>query len=334
VAVEAMMDVYDTYPKPRVRGRIVEALKSLESEAAGGATLRIAIEDDAPRVRSEAAVEAAGRGNLKGVLDKLLVDVNTQGSASALAAFVAVADEVGLPKSVGNYPTLRVGLELVQRRWKDFRRLILRQTGWMGLITGLFIALYGALIPFFTAIARPDIYEESLEIFTLPAWMLSGAVAQFLVGAVLGLASGFAVGLADSLWRLNAGRRRYIFGGIAGLSYAGYLISFSLIGLLSPRAVPAVYIPVNLLYGLILGILMTYVIPELGATKVSRKPILRAIHSALIGSLITIPYTYLIYLDQAGVTFLSRIVFAAMLPFGPAIAAGWLRRQNNEVQLT
>jgi DNA-binding SARP family transcriptional activator len=334
VAVGALMEVYDTYPKPQVRGRIVEALKSLESDVAGQATLRIAIEDDAPNVRSEAAVSAAIRGKITEVVDKLLEDINIQDSASGFSAFVAVADEVGLPKDVGNYPTFRVGFELVQRRWKEFRGLILRQTGWIGLITGLNIALYGAFIPLFAAIARPDIYQESLDTFTLPAWILSGAVAQFIVGAVLGLTTSFAVGLADGLWKLKAGRWRYVFGGIAGLSYSGYLISFSLIGLLSPNADPVIYIPVNLLYGLILGILMANVIPKLGTTSFSRKPMLRAVYSALIGSLLTVPYTFVIYLDQAGVTLLSRIIFAAMLPFGPALAAGWLRRQNREGHLT
>jgi len=45
-----------------------------------------------------------------------------------MAAFVAVADEIGLPDNVGSYPKVSVDTALAQRRWREDKSLILKQT--------------------------------------------------------------------------------------------------------------------------------------------------------------------------------------------------------------
>ncbi len=171
------------------------------------------------------------------------------------------------------------------------------------------------------AMARPDDFREALQFITVPAWMISGAVVLLIIGGLQGIASGFAVGLADALWR-GASRNtwRNIFGSFSGLVHSAYLIVFSITGLLSPLAGPQVHIPVNIVYGLILGLALAYVVPTLGEPSSFRRQFFRSLRAAVAFSLVTIVYVFVIYLEEAGVSLFSRVLFGMMLPMGFGLA--------------
>jgi DNA-binding SARP family transcriptional activator len=323
MAVEALMEVYDSYPRPRVRTRIVGALKSLEADSATDALLRIAIEDDVARVRSEAAVVAAERGQLKAVVDGLLEEVNARGGTAAMAAFVAVADEVGLPEDVGPYPKIPVGIALAQRRWRDGRGILGKQVRRGSIGTAIAMALQGAATPVYMAISRPENFQDAQELVTIPAWVLSGAISALVVGAFQGLASSFMVGLADILWRGGSRRKwRIFFGSIAGLFQTLFLSIFSLVGLFRPEAEASVYVPVYLVYGLLIGAVLSMVVPKLGSSSSFRQRLPKVSTAALVIAIITVPYVYLVYLDQAKISLLSRLMYAILLPIGLGFSLG------------
>lgn len=323
VAVSALEDVLSTYPKPRIRMKIVEALIGMECEDASEIMLRIVDSDDSAAVRSAAAVASARRGKRDTVVERLLEAINVKDDAAAMAAFVAVADDVGLPKTIGSYPKLTVAVMLAQRRWREGRRLILRQMGRAFFGASIVSALHGSAAPFYIALSSPDIYRETIQVLSLPFWMLSGALGMVLIGGVQSLASSFAVGLADVFFRGRARRIwRHLFGTLAGLVLAGFLIVFTLMGDREPLSEPVFYISVYILYGLLLGAALSFVIPQIGTPSSMRQQLIRATWGVVAAVIATIPYVYayLVYFDEALGTVPERLIFAIILPLGIALA--------------
>jgi hypothetical protein len=321
VAVEALMDVYDTYPKPQVRSRIVEAIKSLKSDAARGASLRIAIEDDAPGVRSEAAVDAAGRGDAGEVLNKLLEEINTQGGVSALSAFVAVVDEFGLPEDIGPYPKLTVWLALAQRRWRANSEAIRRQIVRAGLGGAIAMALVGIVQIFPATVLNPDFFDETVELMPIAMTMIAGALLGLFWGGLQGIAIGLHMGLTDVMWKGRSHPRwRLFFAGLAGLTYSIIYILLSLSGGFSPEADPEVYIPLYLLYGFFLGMALSLIVPELGTLSPSRRQLIRSLWASGIIALLSIPLELFVYpVDYVSAISLD-LIFALIYPLGIALA--------------
>jgi DNA-binding SARP family transcriptional activator len=321
VAVEALMDVYDTHPKPLVRGRIVNALKTLETDVVGEATYRIAIEDDAPNVRSEAAIDASSRGNLKGVLEQLLVDVNTKNSASALAAFVAVADEVGLPEGIGPYPKLSVWVALAQRRWRANSEAIRRQIVRAGLGGAIAMALVGIVQILPATVLNPAFFDETVELMPIAMTMIAGALLGLFWGGLQGIAIGLHMGLTDVLWRGTSHPKwRLFFAGLAGLTYSIIYILLSISGGFSPEAGPEIYIPLYLLYGFFLGMALSLIVPELGLSSPTRRQIQRSLWASSIIAILSIPLELLVYpVDYVSAISLD-LIFAIIFPLGIALA--------------
>ncbi len=174
-------------------------------------------------------------------------------------------------------------------------------------------------LPFYTALAFPTEFRETLELVSLPGWMLGGAIIGLFIGFFQGVLSGFLVGLADGLW-YESGRTRWIIGAASGLFHSAYLIVFTAAGLFDPSSPGIVNVPLNLTYGLLVGLALTYVVPRLGRGSTLRRQLTLSSRAATALAAVTIPYVILVYQQDASVTYLSRIVYAILLPLGMGIA--------------
>jgi DNA-binding SARP family transcriptional activator len=323
VAIRALDKVYQSNPKSRIRARIVEAIKGIQGEEADAALLRIAENDDSTSIRSEAAVAASQRGKREAVLASLLNDINMKGDTASVAAFVAVLDEVGLPEDVGPYPKFPVALALAQRRWQDFRLLLTKQVGRAVLGAAIVSAIDGSAAPLYLAITSIESFYDTLQLVTVPTWMITGAMGMALIGGAQAFASSLSVGVADIFWR---GRSRVVWrlilGGTAGLVLAGFMFIFTIISTEESLAQPMMYMAIYLLYGVLFGISLTLVFPQLGKQVTRKLQLRQGLWSSLAAVLATIPYVYgdLFVLEQAISNFPERLVFAIVLPLGIAIA--------------
>jgi DNA-binding SARP family transcriptional activator len=323
-AVQALEESLERYPRPFVRMQIVDALKGLSGNEAADALLHVGTSDDSSEVRAEAAVAAAQRGRLDQVVAGLLDDLEGPGSATAMAALVAVADECGLPEDVGEYPRIPVSMGVAQRRWQARRGDVFRQMRWAGLGVAVAMAFHGILTPLFTALAFPEEFQEIIgNLVTLATWIIGSSIVGFVIGGLLGMASGFAVGLADAMWRgKQRVRWRLLMGCLAGLVHSAYLIAFTLSDMYQVRVGAGVYIPVYLAFGLLQGLITAWVIPQLGTSVPIRKQLGRSVGAGVATALLAVPYVYLVYADKAGVSLLSRLVYSFLIPFGLGLALG------------
>ncbi|TET85354.1 MAG: hypothetical protein E3J37_02060 [Anaerolineales bacterium] len=332
VVVATLDEVLSTYPKPRVRMRIIQALKGLEYEEVDNVLLHVVESDDSAEIRTEAAVTLAQRGKQDVVVERLLEQMDLSDNAAAIAAFVAVADEAGLPDDVGPYPKLPVLAALAERRWKDGRRLLLRQVGRVSLGAVIISALHGSAAPFYIALSLPDSYHDTLQVLSLPTWILSGALGMMLIGGAQGLASSFAIGLADVFLRGRTRRFwRHILGSLAGFAHAGFLIVYTIMGNMEPTSESTVYISVCVFYSLLLGAALSIVFPQLGTSSSTRQQLKRAAWGAAAAALATTPYVigYLFYFSEAPGTVPERLVFSILLTLGIALA---LRNPGVEIE--
>jgi DNA-binding SARP family transcriptional activator len=315
--VAALEACYRQYPKPGGRAAIVEALADIGGPEADGPLQAVVQSEDSPSIRALAALALARGGRLREAVSTLLAALSSTNEPAALAALVAVADEVGLPADVGPIPRGSVGLGVAQRRWRASRGRILAQATRAAVGGALALAVHGAGTPAYMALGRPEVFATAQDFITIPGWVISAAVTGLVVGALQGTALGAAVGIADAMghgpkrpvWRLAAGA-------LAGLVQPAFLIPFSLAGLLEPVAGPQVYVPVNILYGLILGALIAMGMPRLGDRPPWRAHLVRPLLSAAVLAAATVPYVLLIYRELAGASMLSRLLFAAILAIG------------------
>jgi len=323
----ALEACYREYPRPRGRAAIVEALAEMGGAEAATPLQFVVQSEDSPSIRASAAVALARGGRLREAVSPLLATLRSTNDPAALAALVAVADEVGLPSDVGPLPRPALALGIAQRRWRASRGQVLAQAGRAAVGGALALAAHGAGTPGYMALARPEVFATAQDFVTIPGWMISAAVTGLVVGALQGAALGLGVGLADAMWQ-GPKRRiwRRVAGALAGLVQPAYLIPFSLAGLLKPVAGPGVYVPVNILYGLILGALISLGLPRLGERPPWRSHIGKPLLSAAALAVATVPYVLLVYVDQAGISMLSRLLFAVILAFGVGMSQCHWRR--------
>jgi DNA-binding SARP family transcriptional activator len=327
VASAALKQILDTYPRPRIRMKIVEALKALPVDEADDILLEIASTDDAASVRTEAAVAASQRGHVETVATNLLTTIKAVEDPGALSALVAVADEIGLPKNVGAYPILSLALGVGQRRWQAKRGEIFQQCLRASFGAAFLLALHGALAPFYVAIWSSDVYQETLALISLLGWMLSGALGMLFIGGIQGLVSGFTVGLADTLFRgNNLLRWRIVCGSIAGLVESGLLFLFTAADLPSPRVGPEIYVPVFILYGLTHGAMISMIIPRLGTFPAVKQQYQKYLYVALGSSLIVISYVFLTYPENPGSVLPDRLATGLLMPLGITLALSKFRK--------
>ena len=318
----ALSSALGEYPKPGVRMRIVEALKGVPGDQAAEALLQVATTDDAPAVRAAAALAAADRIGPKEVVAGLRDDLVSGGETVALHALVAVADRFGLPADIGPYPKLPVALGLARRRWQAHRGAIVRQTVRAGAGAALAWALFGMTTPLYVALALPEDFGEITQgLLSASAWMLVSTLGALVVGAILGMASGFAIGVADALWTAELRTRwRILAGGLAGLAHSAYLILFALVGAFEPMAPPSVYIPADIVYGIVQGLIVAFAIPQLGSGSSFRQQLIRSACAGGVSALTAVPYVFSVSPAEPIVLFLSRLLNAFLLPFGVGLA--------------
>ena len=263
-AATALEEALREYPKPHIRLKIVRALEGLPGAEAEAALLHAVESDDAAPVKSAAALAAAKRGHTGRVVDHLLRSIRGGSDPAALAALVVLADEVGLPAGTGPLPRVPLGIALGQRRWIAHRGTILHQMrrGALGGAIGLIAVSYLQLIP--AAILVPEVIQENLTFVSLPLWLLSLAIVGLLWGGLLGAAVGFMPSLADALWQgRKQGRMRMLFGALAGLVHAVFYIFLTLSGGFQTTVSASVVIPTYLLFGLLVGAALSWVVPRL-----------------------------------------------------------------------
>jgi hypothetical protein len=249
---------------------------------------------------------------------------------AALAAFVAVADELGIPPNVGPYPRANIFFALVWRRWEAARQAIGRQV-LRAALSGLLVGVLGSSTPFFSYLAAPEYYQQVLQgLVTLPSWMFSGALMFLLIGCLQGAASGFALGLADAIWR-DMGHRtwRWALGVSSGLALTILLTAFSFAGVTSPEAGPLVFIPVYLLSGVANGAAATLVIPRLGTSAPLGSLLKRAAAAIPMTAASAVPYAFLLFRSSAGPTLAHRLLFSVGFPVALAVVFG--RRKGHIV---
>jgi DNA-binding SARP family transcriptional activator len=315
--VIALDECYRDYPKPRGRAAIVDILWEIGGPEAASALMNVAQTEESSAIRATAALALARGGMLREVVERLLAAHQSTNDPSALAALVAVADEVGLPADVGPLPRLPLALGIAQRRWREGRAKVFAQATRAAVGGAVALMVHGAGTPAYMALGRPEVFATAQDFITIPGWMISAAVTGLVVGALQGAALGLSVGLADAMW--HGPRRRLwrpVMGALAGLIQPAYQIPFSLAGLLGPVAGPQVYVPINILYGLILGSVISLGLPRLGARPPWRTHIGKPLLSALALGIATVPYVLLLYRELAGASMLSRILFASILSIG------------------
>jgi hypothetical protein len=304
--------------------QIVDALAGLPEDASTHVLEEIAGSDEAPDVRTNAALAASAAGRRDAVVAELTADVNAGREAIAMPALVAVADEFGLPGDAGRIPKWPLALGLARRRWAARSADVWRQTLRAGLGAGFAWGLFGLTTPVFVALGEPEAYGEITEnLLSTSAWMLGSGLVALVVGVLLGVSSGFAVGVADALWRGSQRKRvRLIFGAIAGLAQSAYLVVFALSGAAAPRASPSIYIPVAVVYGMVQGLIVTWIIPDASVRVSSRRQVGRAALAGAAGAVVALPYVFTVYPGGPPALLVSRALNAYLLPFGIGMSFG------------
>lgn len=321
-AVNVLGRLLDEYPRPEIRMKIVRGLELIGSEPAAQLLLRIGTSDDAPAVRTEASLAAARLGLKEQVFSGILADLSNETDLAAMAAFVVLVDEYGLPADAAGYPKFSLSINLLQRRLRLYGKLIWRQGIRCAFGGAVFLALNGMAAPLLTALSDPAQYEETLEILTVPAWMIISALGLLILGLFQGMSSGLLVGFADAAWRPPSRQVfRSLLGAISGLLMTFYLSLFTAIGATVPNSPPAVYHALYVVYGLLMGWIISRVIPPLVLADRMNSRALRTAIAAAAAALASIPFVYLVYEHEATEFLLSRIVLSVMLVLGIAIAA-------------
>jgi DNA-binding SARP family transcriptional activator len=335
IAVAAMDEVLETYPRPRVRMRIVEALKGLKGEEADEALLRIAISDDASSVRSEAAVAASQRGKHDAVVMKLVEEINVGGDGAAMSAFVSVIDEVGLPKQVGPYPRLPVAVALAQKRWREKRTGILRHIAratFGGAVAMMVISVISLLQ---LQIVLPEEFREATEFVPLPIWIFTNILLGLVWGGLQGASTGLATGLADAFWEGKSWKRmRILLASLAGLVHSVFILFTASTSNVWSSQVPSVYVPVYLIYGLIVGASFSLVVPKLDVSISIRQQLSRSMWVSLILMLFGAISVFIAYGGNLNdrnfrLDLFMFIVTAILFPLGFALALTRRRGENS-----
>lgn len=321
-AISALDKILHEYPKPEIRQKIVSTLTHLQDEQATDVLLWLVQEDDYHEVRSLAAVEVSRRGKRESVVSSLLDDIRNNNDPVALAALIAVADEVGLPEDAGEYPQLQVLYGLFQRRWKTSRDEVLKfalRGGWR---TGLFTLLLGLLTPLYTALLNPQNYTDVLFMWTVPVWSLVGGVTTMVVGGFQGYISSLALGIADLTWqRTNNQWGRYLLGAASGLFFSFYEIIFIMLNLLAkPQLGVGLYVPLLVLFGLVIGLGLAVVIPPFYSKIQARQHFLKALGTAMLITGIAAPFYWLINLEFDPDVIVFRLFFVFMLIIGAGLS--------------
>jgi hypothetical protein len=170
-------------------------------------------------------------------------------------------------------------------------------------------------------ILDPEAFQQNLELLSLPMWVLSNAILGLFWGGAVGSALGLSLGVADALGKTRPNElRRFIFGGVAGLVQAIFLILFTVVEAFNPVVGPEVYIPVDLVYGFLIGAAFSLVFPSLGSKATLKSQLVHSARASGLGVLIVFPAAYLLYQDTVLVSVIVDLLFVVLFPLGVGIA--------------
>ena len=113
---------------------------------------------------------------------------------------------------------------------------------------------------------------------------------------------------------------RVVAGSLAGLVYAGLLILFTSMDIEKPPSNPTVYNLTFIVYGLLLGAILTIAVPRLGTVSLLKQRLIRGLQAAALAVVVTVAYVYFVYQDYWLGMLISRIMIAIALPMGIAMA--------------
>ncbi len=275
--------------------------------------LNITLGDNDPAVRTEAALAYASRGYQAEVKTALLDQVE-QGQFTALAALVALSDEYGMPDVDSSSLRMQLLLELLRERWRKYRGNVWDQTKKAALGGGL-LFIYGAVAPLVMRLTAIEIYHNTLTYMSLTAYYLISIILFGLYGLVQGAALGCGVGMGDALFSGKYRTRgRALFGAISGLVSTLFFCATQLLGEEPVPVDSSLVFVTNLIYGLLLGLILTPLIPSFHSTQKTTSRTIQIGVSILLLTLISIPYVLIIYEADYLQALTSRILLALVLP--------------------
>jgi tRNA A-37 threonylcarbamoyl transferase component Bud32 len=317
-AVTALLQVLKEHPPADQRSQAIAALVQYDLPEATAGLLDTVRRDHHFQTRTQAALACGKRGLVTEVLAILLQDIQETHDPSAAAALAAVLDTFSFPPDLQITPWFPVLTALIQHRWQAGNAAIFRFARRGALGAGLAALVIGLLLPIYSYLVDRAAFQDSLEIFSLPALVLIDGSTMFVLGAIQGFVSCYAAGLATLLeFDRTHTRWQVLFGGLAGLVHGTYLASFTLMDLFgTPPAGPGFTILVYLVYGILVGIGLAACLPTFKPSLSARAMWWRAgvVFIALL------PLTYvaldLLYPQVTINLFFFRILFLLSLVLG------------------
>ncbi len=304
---------YKSYPRPEVRRRIVKAFQALPCSQAAEKLSKIATTDDSAKVRAEAGLAAAACGMLREVMEASVSQAK-QGDAGAQATLVALADQYGIPDGLKGGIRWQTGLAVGFKRWQRYRGDIWRRT-WKVARNGGLLGVYGAAVPIIMRYTVPEVYDQTLTYLSLTAYFLISVIMFLILGALQGAALGLSTSLGDTLLTASRiTRLRSILAASAGIISGLYFSATQLLGSDPVPAAPGIVLLVNLFYGLILGWLLSLVIPKLNETMSRNQLSRRIVLVVVVNILVSIPHIYIIFQESIGQILFSRLILAMAFP--------------------
>ena len=94
----------------------------------------------------------------------------------------------------------------------------------------------------------------------------------------------------------------------------------ALTGAYQPTAPMAIQIPVNVLYGVLIGMMATYVVPRLGESSSIRRQLARSLLVGLAAALVTVLQVFLVYESEAVRSLFSKCLQPLLFVLGVGLA--------------
>jgi hypothetical protein len=183
-------------------------------------------------------------------------------------------------------------------------------------------------------IVLPQELREATEFVPLPIWIFTNVLLGLVWGGLQGASTGLVTGLADAFWEGKSWKRmRILLASFAGLVHSGFvLFTASASGVWASEG-PSVYVPVYLIYGLIMGASFSLVVPRLNVSSSLRQQLFQSLRASLILILFGVISVFIAYgghLDDRNfrLDLFMFIVTALLFPLGFTLALTRSKGEN------
>ncbi|NIM95418.1 MAG: hypothetical protein GTO18_17110 [Anaerolineales bacterium] len=220
------------------------------------------------------------------------------------------------------------------KQWRANRSSIKKQIALAGTGGALIVGIISVISVAQLQLMMPEEFAEAMEVVSWPVWLVTNVIVGSVWGGFQGIASGLLIGIADTFWIDGSWRRmRILLGSIAGLAYTSIIIFTASSSGTWTSLGPEIFVPVYLIYGLILGAAFTLVFPPLGSTSSLRRQLVRSSWASIIIGIAGIVAVSLAYWGDTGNIYYRLdafmfIVTAILFPLGIALS---LIRPNESV---